>query len=248
MPSAVEVQSPVVFDVQNGDQLSLKQAKAVTVEIKQPDDDVLPGQKIVPGSFNIPLGIFPPSSWTFLDAHVAASKLVERLNKALTERDAPAIGVLFHENSYWRDHLCLTWDLRTLKGRDKIADFVANSPENVSIEVDTSTPHRAPKHGPIDGLYGPASDVSGIEFYVNVMTKVGAGRGVAKLAEVQGQWKFFTLFTTLEKLHGHEELLGERRPNGAYHGEQVGRQNWQDRRKDAVEFQAREPAVLIVGK
>ena len=251
MPAAVEVQRfacPVKFDVQHREQFSPTQAKAVTVENKQPADDVRSSHKIVPGSYNIPLGVFPPPPWSFPDPNVVASKLVERLNKSLEERDAPAIQVLFHENSYWRDHLCLTWDLRTLKGRDKIAHFVANSPEGVSIEVDASTPFRAPKHGPIDGLYGPASNASGIEFFVKVATKAGAGRGVARLAEVQGQWKFFTLFTTLEKLRGHEELLNERRPNGAEHGEHVGRQNWQDRRQAAVEFRDREPAVLIVGK
>ncbi|KEF51713.1 uncharacterized protein A1O9_12348 [Exophiala aquamarina CBS 119918] len=246
MPAAVEVQSSVVFDVRHRDQFSSKQENAVAVEIQQPDHDVSSKQKIVPGSFNIPLGVFPPSPWSFLGAHVVASKLVERLNKSLRERDAPAIEVLFHENSYWRDHLCLTWDLRTLKGRDKIAHFVTNSPEGESIETDASTPLRAPKHGPIDGLYSQASDVSAIKVFVKVTTKVGAGRGVAKLAEVQGQWKF-TLFTTLDELHGHEELLYERRPNGAEHGEHVGRQNRQDKRQGAVEFRARSPAVLIVG-
>ena len=179
---------------------------------------------------------------------MVASILIERLNKSLEESDAPAIKDLFHENSYWRDHLCLTWDLRTLKGRDKIAQFVVNSSKGVSIEIDNSTPLRSPKHGPIDGLYSPASNASGIEVFVKVGTKVGAGRGVAKLAEVQGQWKFFTLFITLERLHGHEELLNERRPHGANHGEHVGRQNWQDKRQIDIQFRERDPAVLIVGK
>lgn len=253
MPAAIEVQPyphPVAFNVQHRDQPSPTEAKAVAVRIKQLDDDVPSSTKIVPGSYNIPLGVFPPLPWSFPDANLVASKLVERLNKSLKERDAPAIELLFHENSYWRDHLCLTWDLRTLKGRDKIGHFVANSPDSecVSMEVDTSTPLRAPKHGPIDGLYGPASEASGIEFFVKVVTKAGAGRGVAKVAEVLGQWKFFTLFTTLEQLHDHEELLNERRPNGAEHGEHLGRQNWQDKRRVDVEFREREPAVLIVGK
>lgn len=252
MPAAIEVQRfslPGAFDTQHRDQLSPTQVKAAAVvEIQQVEDIVPSGSRIVPGSYNIPLGVFPPPNWSFPDPQMVASKLVERLNKSLKEKDASAIEVLFHENSYWRDHLCLTWDLRTLKGHNKIAQFVANSQESVSIEVDASTTLRAPKHGPIDGLYGPASNASGIEFFVKVTTKAGAGRGVAKLAEVQGQWKFFTLFTTLEKLHGHEEMLNENRPNGAEHGEYVGRQNWQDKRQAAVEFREREPAVLIVGK
>lgn len=250
MPEAVEVYPSalsVAFEVNHRDLLSPKQAKAVASEIKHPDD--IPSKdRIVPGSSNIPLGVFPPSSHSFPDADEVASKLVESLNKALKERDAQAIANLFHENSYWRDHLCLTWDLRTLKGREKLSHFVNNSARLVSIEIDTSTQFRGPKRGPIDGLYGPDSDVSGIEFFVKVTTKVGTGRGVAKLAEVEGQWRFFTLFTTLQELRGYEEQLYDRRPNGAQHGEHVGRQNWQDRRNAEVEFREREPAVLIVGK
>lgn len=253
MPSAIEVQrpaSPVMFDIQHRDKFSSTQVQAAVVEIKQVHDEFLvpSRQRIVPGSYNIPIGVFPPLPWSFPDAHLVSSMLVERLNKSLKEGDAPALKALFHENSYWRDHLCLTWDLRTLKGRDKIADFVVNSSKCVSIEIDTSTPLRAPKHGPIDGLYSPASNASGIEFFVKVATNVGTGRGVAKLAEIQGQWKFFTLFTTLETLNGHEELVNERRPLGANHGEHVGRQNWQDKRQIDIQFRDREPAVLIVGK
>lgn len=251
MTSAVEIHQfvrPAAFDVQDHSQLNhLTHVKEAAVKIEQLD--LVPSKnRIVPGSCNIPIGVFPPLPWSFPDARVVASKLVERLNKSLEEKDVSSIGALFHENSYWRDHLCLTWDLRTLKGRGKIADFVANSPGTVSIEVDASTPLRAPKHGPIDGVYGPASTASGIEFFVKVATKTGAGRGVAKLAEVKGQWKFFTLFTTLEQLRGHEELINDRRPNGAVHGAKVGRQNWKDSRQAAVEFRERQPAVLIVGK
>ena len=253
MPAAAEIQrvaGPLDFDVQHRTQLNpTTHAKTVALEVKNlPADAHVPSsQKIVPGSYKIPAGVFPQSPWSFPDANVVASKLVERLNKALKEKVADNIGVLFHENSYWRDHLCFTWDLRTLKEPEGISHFVSHSSESVSIAIDASTPFRAPKYGPLDGLSGESSNSSGILFFVNVTTKAGAGRGVAKLAEVQGQWKFFTIFTTLEKLHGHEEHLGKRRPNGAHHGAHVGRQNWKDRRDAAVEFQEREPAVLIVG-
>jgi hypothetical protein len=50
------------------------------------------------------------------------------------------------------------------------------------------------------------------------------------------------------KLHGHEETLNENRPNGAMHGAHVGRTNWQDRRNADVDFEGKDPAVLIVGK
>lgn len=161
----------------------------------------------MPGSHKLPFGIFPPSSQSPVDAGEVSSRLMEALNNAIKARDVPAIKALFHDNSYWRDHLCLSWDLRTFKGSDKISDFVANSPTNLnSLDIDWSSDLRSPKQGPIDGLYGPASEVSGIEFFVKVSTDVGSGRGVVKLAEVDGQWKFFTVFTTLK---GIEEPRGK---------------------------------------
>lgn len=83
---------------------------------------------------------------------------MEYLNKAIQARDVPSIRALFHENSYWRDHLCLSWDLRTIKGSDNISVFVANSSMTLeSLEINYSSELRAPKQGPIDGLCGPAS-------------------------------------------------------------------------------------------
>lgn len=61
---------------------------------------------------------------------------------------------------------------------------------------------RVPKQGPIDGLYGPVSVVRRIEFFLKAFTNVGSGRGVVKLAEVDGYWKVFTPFTTLQEFRG----------------------------------------------
>ncbi|KAF4997588.1 hypothetical protein FDECE_12044 [Fusarium decemcellulare] len=203
--------------------------------------------RIVPGSFKLPSGVFPPSSTSLVDPDEVSSLLVQQLNKAIQSNDKQAIGQVFHENSYWRDHLCLGWDLRTLKSRERIAQYVVDSINLTSIDIDRTTTFRAPKHGPIDGIYGAASSVSGIEFFINVDTKVGSGRGVIKLAEVDGQWKIFTVFSTLQELKNHEERVGHRRPNGAAHGEHIGRQNWQDRRNISKEYENHEPTVLIVG-
>lgn len=218
--------------------------------INLPDipEATLSKDRVVPGSCKIPLGVFPPSSNSHVDVDKISSRLVDGLNNALRAHDAQALGSLFHENSYWRDHLCLSWDLRTLKGREKIVAFATSSTTLQSVDIDRTSQFRAPKQGPIDGIYGPASEVSGIEFFVKVTTKVGSGRGVIKLAEVDGQWKFFTVFTTLQELNGHEENIFARRPNGAAHGEHVGRLNWFDNRKLALEYKDREPAVLIVGE
>ena len=68
------------------------------------------------GSVNIPFGVFPASSNNkSVDAVKIADEVVARLNDALSRKDYAAIAGLFCENSYWRDHLALTWELRTVK-------------------------------------------------------------------------------------------------------------------------------------
>ncbi|QQK41356.1 Flavin-containing monooxygenase-like [Penicillium digitatum] len=47
------------------------------------------------------------------------------------------------------------------------------------------------------------------------------------------------------ELKGHEE--NKERPFGARHGEQQGRKNWKDRRIDEINFEGKDPAVLILG-
>src|SRR5215208_6617429 len=40
---------------------------------------------------------------------------------ALVQSDVAAVQDLFHADSYWRDALALTWDIRTVHGADAIA-------------------------------------------------------------------------------------------------------------------------------
>jgi hypothetical protein len=47
------------------------------------------------------------------------------------------------------------------------------------------------------------------------------------------------------EIKGHEE--NKERPFGVRHGEQQGRKNWKDRRIDEINFEGKDPAVLIVG-
>lgn len=70
---------------------------------------------------------------------------------------------------------------------------------------------------------------------------------ISKLADVDGHWKFFTVFTTLQELKGHEEHTYSRRPTGVAYGEQIGRMNWQERREASIEFKDCEPSVLVRG-
>jgi hypothetical protein len=166
----------------------------------------------------------------------------------LSSGDDSNLPRLFLENSYWRDHLCLSWDLRTFHGPAKINSFLAAHPKGIrikSVGIDESRSGSVVV-APVD-FYG---DVEGVQIALTVSTDVGSGRGVAKLVkdETDGQWKVFTLYTALESLTGHEEKVGSRRPNGVTHGAEKGRRSWKERRDAEQECGVgEEPIVLIIG-
>ncbi|KAL3461168.1 hypothetical protein BJX64DRAFT_300196 [Aspergillus heterothallicus] len=204
--------------------------------------------RIEPGSFNTPIGTFPATcTSTNIDAYAVATDLVDRFNAALAGKNIPSITSLFLETGFWRDHLCLTWDFHTAKGRDKIASLLNSGTLITSIDIDRATPFRAPQVTAIDAI----GDVLGIQFFIIVTTPLGAGRGIIRLAEpVPGTWQIYTLYTALHSLAGHEETTHANRPLGATHGAVPNRLNWQDRRTAAKNLSSGptdQPAVLILG-
>ncbi|KFY52290.1 hypothetical protein V496_08552 [Pseudogymnoascus sp. VKM F-4515 (FW-2607)] len=201
-------------------------------------------ERVEPGSVNIPLGRFPASASSIpSDPEKISDCLIATLNQHLTNKDSVSIAGLFLQDGYWRDHLALTWDLHTLKGRESITKFLSEGHRLIKIEIDKSSTYRAPHVGPIDGF----GDVTGIEFFVLVETDIGSGRGVARLAEEDGQWRIFTLYTALQELRGFEEPLNNRRTKGAEHGGRADRKNWAEKRAADANFEDKDPAVLIVG-
>lgn len=199
------------------------------------------------GPFNIPVGKFPSSSPRTISpssAGAIAQEIIDDFNNALSLRDLQSISALFCENNcYWRDHLCLSWDLQTIKGQDGIASLVMSGHRLTKIAIDRSTTFRSPKHGAIDGV----GHAHGIQFFITASSEFGTGEGVVRLVEGGGRWKFFTIFTSLMELNGHEEPLSSRRIQGVEHGGHLDRKNWQDVRNMEVEFQDKEPTVLIIG-
>ncbi|KAL4862768.1 hypothetical protein BDV12DRAFT_178421 [Aspergillus spectabilis] len=213
--------------------------------------------RIEPGSFNTPVGTFPPSSTSkAVDALSIGTKILTKLNIALSQSDIPSITTLFHsEISFWRDHLCLTWSFHTAKGPENIAQLLQTSttPLNgIKLSIDDSTPVRSPQITAIDAF----GDVLGIQSFLNIETPTGKARGVIRLAEKpDGQWAIYTLYTTLQSVTGSEAKTGPLRPLGAMHGEILDRRNWQDRRNAESNLTSTsngvdsedQPAVLVLG-
>ncbi|KAK9234252.1 flavin-containing monooxygenase [Lipomyces kononenkoae] len=207
--------------------------------------------RTVPGSVNIPVARFPaPMKSDLIDLDRIASNLVDTFNRALDERDYQRIAKLFVDDGFWRDHLALSWQLRTVQGHNGIVEFLAGCSESrdgmrlKKISIDRSSNVRAPKLCTIDG----AGNVQGVQFFFSVETNIGSGVGITRLVSQNGAWKIYTFYTGLQELKGHEELIYHRRPMGAQHGGQAERKNWAEKRAaDAAYENGKEPIVLIIG-
>lgn len=210
--------------------------------------------RVVPGSTNISPATFPSATakpGSEVNAAQVAADFVDTFNKQLSQGDYQAISKSFTKEGFWRDHLALTWEFRTIQEPSAILEFLqtcSGSKDGFrlkSIAVDASTPTRVPSVVPIDA----DGKVLGVQLFFTLKTAIGGGSGVARLVADGDGWKIYTFYTSLREIEGHEELVNKKRDRGVQHGMQHGRKNWSDRRAVAADFgDGREPAVLIVGK
>ena len=201
--------------------------------------------RVTPGSVNIPVATFPKIRSDPSDPKSIAIDWAKSFNGALAKGDPKNIASFFLEDSYWRDHLALSWDYHTATGSKAVESYLSELKNGVqlqNVEIDLSTPFRSPHIAAFD-----LGDVKGVESFLTFKTKLGSGNGLVRLAEEQGKWKIFNLFTTLTELVGYEESTGLRRPQGVEHGGQKDRKNWLDRRAADENYDSTEPTVLIVG-
>ena len=167
-----------------------------------------------------------------LTAEETVGAWLERFNAALAAQDAPAAAELFATTSFWRDLVALTWNIKTVEGRDGIQDMLEHTMGAAEPGNFRTTE--------------PPSEADGVtEAWLEFETKTG--RGQAHLRLIDGlAW---TLLTTLAELKGHEERRGPARPMGAEHGVNPDRQSWLERRRTEAEElgYGTQPEVLIIG-
>jgi hypothetical protein len=205
---------------------------------RYPSDD-----RRYPGSAFIEPVVFPKTcSDETIDCRSVADKLVTDFNRFLVAKDGASLAALVHDRGSWRDHICLSWDLRTFTGPAAVAKQLANGCRLLRLEIDDTVPYRAPAISNID----VDGTVRGVRFFATVATDVGAGSAVVRLVEDKpGEWKIFTLYTVLEKLNDFPENVGVRRSRGT---EQPGGKNWLQQRTEQRAFSNSGPAVLIIGE
>jgi putative flavoprotein involved in K+ transport len=170
------------------------------------------------------------------------SDWLTKFSAAMESADALAVTSLLVEDCWWRDLLALTWDLGTYHGVKQITPMLSEHLELASLS----------------GLqlvteFGPRSQATEagdewIEGFFTFETPLAVGRGVARLRQVDGAWRAWTVMTGIEDIKGHERALGTRRPVGPRHvpGSTTQR-NWADNRKKHIKFSGREPDVVVIG-
>ena len=157
---------------------------------------------------------------------------LERFESALTEGDTAAAAALFTEDSFWRDLVSFTWNLKTVEGRAGIKDM-----------LDHTLAHTKPRGWHTTEPPTAADGIS--EAWIEFETEVGRGRGHLRLRDGLA----WTLLTTLYELKGHEEPRGAGRPHGVEHGADPDRETWLEaREREARELgHTTQPDVVIVG-
>jgi len=110
-------------------------------QLSDPAQRVSSAQRCEPGSFPLRLANLPAvdeSSLGGIDPHKEVTKWVANFNEAV--KTNPGIADLFLTESYWRDHLCLTWEFHTLHGPEKIVALLEEAKECriKEMTIDTS--------------------------------------------------------------------------------------------------------------
>ena len=179
----------------------------------------------------------PSSTQTLAEpdpARAGVQALLDRLNQALAQRNTQAASELFAAESYWRDLVLLTWNLKTVEGPAGVKhmlDAQLAAIESVVFGIDPNE------------LVEEADGVTSA--WITIDTQRARGDGHIRIKD----GLIWTLLTAAQELKGFEEALGARRPMGAEHGIQRGRKTWQERREDEAQTlgKTEQPYVLVIG-
>ena len=166
-------------------------------------------------------------------ANDTINEWLANLNAALKKNDSQQAAELFAPESYWRDFVSFTWNLKTMEGRKEIVAMLDATLESVK-----------PGNWTLDG---DASEADGItEGWIKFETATSRGEGHLRLNADGQAW---TLLTTAYELKGHEEASGPTRPKGVEHGLFRGRKTWlENRQQEEAELgYEHQPYCVIIG-
>lgn len=139
---------------------------------------------------------------------------------------------LFCAESYWRDLVSFTWNIKTAEGKD-----------NIKAMLEATVPAMKPSKWQVDGEAVTNQGV--VECWFTFETEVSRGTGHVRLKE----GKCRTLLTTMAELKQFPEKAGATRARGAQHGVVQNRKSWLElRAKEEAELgYSTQPYCVIIG-
>jgi putative flavoprotein involved in K+ transport len=151
---------------------------------------------------------------------------------ALAARDINRVVGKFAVDSFWRDLIAFTWNIKTVEGRDGIADMLT------ARLADTDPSGFRTREA-------PTTDGETTSAFIEFETAVGRGVGHLRLKGEQA----WTLLTTMQELKGHEERKGPKRVLGAMHGSEPDTRSWAEKRLDEERTMgySEQPYIVVVG-
>jgi putative flavoprotein involved in K+ transport len=151
---------------------------------------------------------------------------------ALAARDIDGATGHFATDSFWRDLVSFTWNIKTVEGRDQIAGMLA-------ARLDDTAPSG------FRTRETPTQDGDVTSAFIEFETAAGRGIGHLRLRGDQA----WTLLTALQELKGFEEAKGPSRVMGAVHGSDPDPRSWAEKRaqEEAELGRTAQPYVLIIG-
>ncbi|HTI73863.1 MAG TPA: NAD(P)/FAD-dependent oxidoreductase [Mycobacterium sp.] len=151
---------------------------------------------------------------------------------AMAVREIDRVAQKFAIDSFWRDLVAFTWNIKTVEGRDGVADMLA-------ARLSDTAPHS------FRTREAPTEDGDVTSAFIEFETAVGRGVGHLRLKGDQA----WTLLTALQELKGHEERKGPTRVLGAVHGDDPDPRSWAEKRAEENDALGRavQPYALVVG-
>jgi putative flavoprotein involved in K+ transport len=157
---------------------------------------------------------------------------LKNLENALSAKDSAAAAKLFGTESFWRDLVSITWNIKTVEGPDEIKHMLERTLSNAK-------PHNFQ-------IEGEADEADGVtDGWFTFETATGRGKGLVRLIDGRA----WTLLTSLQELKGFEEARGPNRPKGVEHGAMKSGETWAEARaREQVELGYKtQPYCVIIG-
>ncbi|KAG5647039.1 hypothetical protein DXG03_001409 [Asterophora parasitica] len=171
------------------------------------------------------------------DAATIAQDWLSAFSESLNaQQDVQAAKNLFLAESYWRDILALTSDIRSLKGWESIRALLDSRGSHLASLHLLQAPHNRPV------IDSPFPDLSYVQFTFEFETPIGRGSGIGRLVPgADEKWRAFTIFTCLDALKNYEEKVGVNRSTTPI------LEPWEALRQGQADFTDEQPQALVIG-